>query len=235
MRNNQSQSEFLEYLAQTDLEGPNHLPSLQELSRELGISVSRLREQLEVARALGLVEVRPRTGIRRLPYTFLPAVRQSLRYAIDLDRSTFAHYSDLRNHLEASYWHQAVRCLSAEDLDTLQGLVAQAWAKLRGTPIRIPHKEHRQLHLTIFGRLENPFVLGILEAFWEAYEARGLNLYADYRYLENVWVFHQRMVDAICNKDYDTGYEALIEHKDLLYHRSPITEDIKKARAGSLE
>src|SRR5512133_2307366 len=79
-------SEFLHYLA-THPEAENGLPSLIELSRELGISVAGLREQLEVARALGLVEVRPRTGIRRLPYTFLPAVRRSLDYAMSLEES----------------------------------------------------------------------------------------------------------------------------------------------------
>ena len=95
----------------------------------------------------------------------------------------------------------------------------QAWKKLRSVQIQIPHNEHRQLHLCIFRKLENPFVLGILEAYWEAYEAVGLNLYAGYEYLQSVWQYHQRMVDAICSGDFDAGYQALVEHKDLLYHR----------------
>ena len=49
-------SEFLHYLA-SHKEAEDGLPTLAELSRELGISVATLREQLEVARALGLVEV----------------------------------------------------------------------------------------------------------------------------------------------------------------------------------
>ncbi len=65
------------------------LPTLKELSGQLDIGVSRLREQLEVARALGLVEVRPRTGIRRLEYEFQPAVQLSLNYAIAVDRGFF--------------------------------------------------------------------------------------------------------------------------------------------------
>jgi DNA-binding GntR family transcriptional regulator len=62
--------------------------------------------------------------------------------------------------------------------------------------------------------------LGILEAYWEAYEAVGLNVYADYEYLQEVWSYHQKMVDAICRGDFELGYQALVEHKDLLYHRS---------------
>jgi DNA-binding FadR family transcriptional regulator len=196
-----------------------HLPSLGEMSKELGISVASLRDQLEVAKAIGLVEVHPRTGIRCLPYTFLPAVRQSLSFAIAVDWSYFAAYSDLRNHIEASYWDEAARALSAEDHAQLKTLISQAQRKLNGLQIQIPHYEHRQLHLTIFGKLNNSFVIGLLEAYWEAYEAVGLDLYADYNYLQQVWAYHQQMVDAIIAKDYDAGYRALVQHRDLLFHR----------------
>ena len=217
-------SDFLRYLANhsssaADQAEDVHLPSLKELSDELGVSVAGLREQLEVARAIGLVEVRPRTGIRRLPYTFLPAVRQSLSYAVTLDMEHFFAYADLRNHVEAAYWEEAARCLTPADQACLQALVAQAWEKLRGSPVRIPHSEHKQLHLGIYSRLENPFVQGLLEAYWETYEAVGLNLYADYEYLTQVWDYHQRMVDSICAGDFAAGKQALIEHRDLLYRR----------------
>jgi DNA-binding FadR family transcriptional regulator len=212
------------------------LPSLSELSKQLGISVAALREQLEVAKAIGLVEVRPRTGIRRLPYTFLPAVRQSLSYAIHIDRAYFDAFSDLRNKIEAAFWDQAVRQLTPLDHETLQTLMVQAWEKLRGTPIQIPHAEHRQLHLCIFGRLGNPFVQGILEAYWEAYEAVGLNVFADYDYLQQVWSYHQKMVDAICCGEFESGYQALVEHKDLLYHRPyPLSPEEKKASKNLLQ
>ena len=95
-------SEFLHYLA-SHPEADSGLTSLNELSRNLGISLAALREQLEVARALGLVEVRPRTGTRRLPFSFTPAVRQSLRYALALDDSNFHKFAELRNHIETAY------------------------------------------------------------------------------------------------------------------------------------
>lgn len=221
MFHNALSSEFLQYLARTSADnGASQLPSLNDISQKLGISVARLREQLEVARALGLVEVRPRTGMRRLPYSFSPAVWQSLSYGLALTPGLFQAFADLRNHVEAAYWDQAVRRLSAEDHAVLQSLVVQAWEKLRGSPIEIPHSEHRQLHLCIFSKLENPFVNGILEAYWQAYEEVGLNLYADYDYLEQVWNYHQQMVTSICAGDYAAGYRALIEHKDLIQSRT---------------
>lgn len=214
-------SEFLQYLAgSVNLDDETvQLPSLHEIGQQLGISVASLREQVEVAKALGLVEVRPRTGMRRMPFTFTPAVRQSLSYGISINKKYFEDFSSLRNHVEAAYWHEAVGLLTPSDHDELRALMASAWEKLHSPQIQIPHQEHRQLHMTIFKRLDNPFVLGILEAYWEAYEAVGLNLYAGYEYLQEVWQYHQKMVDAICAGDISGGYQALVEHSDLLYHR----------------
>lgn len=212
-------SEFLRYLA-THEEVDNGLPSLKNLSLKLGVSLPSLREQLEVARALGLVEIKPRLGMRRRDYSFTPAVRQSLGYALALNNEHFRKYSELRNHVESAFWHQAVCKLTESDKQELQNLVTRAWEKLRGTPIQVPHEEHRNLHLKIYSRLENPFVTGILEAYWEAYESVGLNVFAGgYEYLEEVWKYHQQMVEAICNGNFEAGYQALVWHADLLYHR----------------
>jgi DNA-binding FadR family transcriptional regulator len=208
-------SEFLQYLASHE-QTEQSLPALTALSQELGVSVASLREQLEVARALGLVEVKPRIGIRRQPYSFSPAVRQSLQYALALDKNNFIAFADLRRHIETAYWHEAVQLLTPEDQNALKVLVARAWEKLRGSPIEIPHPEHRELHTTIYRRLDNPFVTGVLYAYWDAYETVGLNVFTDYNYLTEVWTYHQKMVDAICENNVEAGYTALTEHSDLI-------------------
>jgi len=213
-------SGFLQYLAKQCRQDSGRLPALTELSQELGVSVATLREQLEVARALGLVEVRPKTGIRSLPYSFQPAVRQSLAYALAINPENFQYFSDLRNHIESVYWYQAVSCLTEQDRLRLRQLVREAVEKLNGSPIQIPHNEHRELHLSIFRRLNNPFVLGILEAYWEAYEQVGLSVYSDYEYVKNVWKYHEKMVDAICTGDFSSGHFALIEHLNLINLRA---------------
>ncbi len=212
-------SEFMRYLA-SHPEAEEGLPSLNELSRELGISVAGLREHLEVARALGLVEVRPRRGTRRRPFAFAPALNQTLSYALALDHAHFHEFAELRNHVEAAYWDEAVCRLNDEDKLALQGLILSAQEKLHHNPVQVPHEEHRRLHLMIYSRLDNPFVTGILEAYWDSYEAVGLNMYAGgIDYLHEVWQYHARMVECICNGDYAAGREALVKHVDLLAQR----------------
>lgn len=212
-------SEFLRYLVRGGFSPGERLPPIPDMAKQLGISTGKLREQLEVGRQLGLVEVRPKTGIRRLEYAFYPAIRTSLLFCLATDPKGFEQFGLLRSHIETSFWHEAVRSLGTRDKQRLKGLVDQAWKKLRSNPAQIPHAEHRDFHLTIYSRLENPFVRGILEGYWEAYEAVGLNVYADYTYLQEVWTYHQRMVDAILSDDYEGGYQALVEHTRLLQHR----------------
>ncbi len=213
-------SEFMKYLAATENSESDRIPPLTELSQELGISVASLREQLEVARTVGLVEVKPKTGIRRLPYTFTPAVVNSLSYAVRTDPAIFRSFSDFRNHIEMAYWYQAVSLLTPEDVEKLKNLLVSAQAKLHGFRAQIPHHEHRELHLMIYRRLDNPFVMGVLEAYWEIYEAVGLDVYTDLNYLERVWSYHQRMVDSISSGNYAAGYQALVEHTELIFQRA---------------
>lgn len=212
-------SDLLEHLADLGCQEGERLPSIPDLANELGISTGKLREQLEVARTMGLVEVRPKTGMRTHAYDFSPGLQTNLLFAIALDPDLFESYGVLRKNVEASFWHEAVAALEPDDIEELQRLVDRAWKKLRGQPIQIPHDEHRQLHLKIFSRLDNPFVLGILESYWVAYEAVGLDLYTDYSYLERVWQYHERMVQAIVGGDVDAGYRALVEHTGLIHKR----------------
>ena len=67
-------SDFTRYLLELKPEDEGRVPALTELSKTLSISVTSLREQMEAAREIGLVEARPRTGIRRQT-VLLPAGR----------------------------------------------------------------------------------------------------------------------------------------------------------------
>jgi DNA-binding FadR family transcriptional regulator len=209
-------SEFIDYLLQTSDSNTETLPALKVLSQQIGISVSTLREQLEAAKILGFVDVKPRRGIRLLPYSFTPAVDASLCYAIQQDQAYFEDFVNLRRHLEYAYFPQAVDLLQESDHQDLRQLVKSAWEKLQGKPVRIPHQEHRQLHLTFFKRLNNVFVSGLLEAYWDAYEAVGLNVYTDLEYLEQVWTYHEELVEMAIQKNKTRGSEILREHFELM-------------------
>jgi DNA-binding FadR family transcriptional regulator len=221
-------SDLLNYIIKNGFQPGDPLPTISELHdpNNLGVSVSKVREQLEVARALGLVEVRSKTGTRLKEFSFTPAVRLSLFFALATDLRYFEMFSVLRTHLEVAFWHEACRTLTAQDLRELRNYIDSARAKLNATNIRIPLEEHRAFHLTIFKHLDNPFVVGLLEAYWDAYAAVELNRYADYRYHKQVWDYHERILDAISAGDFDAAQKAFIEHTQLLHHQ-PRMQDME--------
>jgi DNA-binding FadR family transcriptional regulator len=214
-------SDLLNYIIKQGFQPGDRLPTISELQDpdNLGISVSKVREQLEVARALGLVDVRSKTGTRLKEYSFTPTVRLSLFFALATDLRYFEMFSELRTHLEVAFWHEACGLLTDEDKKQLRAYIDAAKSKLNAPRIRIPSEEHRSFHLTIFKHLENPFVLGLLDAYWDAYEAVELNRYADYSYHQQVWNYHERILDAICGGDFDAAQKAFIEHTHLLHHQ----------------
>ncbi|MXX50631.1 MAG: GntR family transcriptional regulator, partial [Chloroflexi bacterium] len=77
-------SDFLNYIVRRGYQPGDRLPSIQELTHDnhLDMSANKVREQLEVARALGWVEVRSKRGTRVKNYNFTPAVRLSALYAL---------------------------------------------------------------------------------------------------------------------------------------------------------
>ncbi len=209
-------SEFLQYLVNNGVAPGERLPTLSKIGDELGMSVGKLREQLEVARCFGLVSVRPRVGIVREPFEFATAVLVSVLMGLGTGEATFNQFSQMRQAIEFSFWPEAVEQLTNDDKIQLTELVNKAWHKLRGNPIHVPNLEHREFHLTIFGRLDNPFVKGILEAYWDAYEASEMTRFVEYQYWVDVWTFHQRIAEALARNEFEQGRQLLVEHFSLL-------------------
>ena len=210
-------SDFLNYIIQRGFQPGDRLPSIQELTADahLDMSANKVREQLEVARALGLVEVRSKRGTRLKDYAFTPAVRLSALYALARGES-FESFASLRNHVESAYWNDACALLTAADLAIMQDCIDSANEKLDSPPIHIPNPEHRRFHMTVFTRLSNTFVLGILEAYWDLYEEVGVNRYMDYSYLRRVWDYHARILQCIRDGRFNAARQAFIEHTSLL-------------------
>jgi DNA-binding FadR family transcriptional regulator len=228
MPQNQLPYDILQYIVGLEENRPelergreSKLPPMDELAETMGVSRGKLREELVAAQAFGMVEMRPGDGTYVLPFDFYPPIRTLVLYAIERDRKYFDQFYRMRVELEAAFWDRAVRNLTQEDKDELQRIVERAERKLNGTPVEIPHNEHRDFHVTIFGRLENEFVQGVLMAYWDAYEAVGLHRYFDFSYYETMWASHRAMVEAIVGGDYEEGLRVLIEHSTMLHGRLP--------------
>ncbi|MGV8027291.1 MAG: FadR/GntR family transcriptional regulator [Anaerolineaceae bacterium] len=214
-----NQKKLLQFIIQRIKEGRDDLPPIQELSEQLEMSVPTLREQIEALKMLGLLDARPRHGLHIRDIDISAGLRQASVIAVSIDMKYFYQFSDLRDRIEQAWFITAAEKLDQIDIDELEQYVIKANAKLHGNPIQIPHQEHKELHLSIYKKLDNLFVAGILNTYWTLYEAVGLNLYTDLNYQNKVWEYHNNIVEAIKRKDYQKGLLLLNEHMKLLYKR----------------
>jgi DNA-binding GntR family transcriptional regulator len=123
-----------------------------------------------------------------------------------------------------TFWNEAVSALGQAQYDDLFHILDCAECKLDGTPIEIPHSEHRKFHTLLFSKLDNPFAVGLLEAYWDAYEAVGLHRYFDLSYYQRMWSSHRLMAEAIVDGRYNQGQEIMAQHLTLLEDRLAGTE-----------
>lgn len=213
---NNQLSEFLRYIAEKSLLGEVRIPALSVLSKELQVSVASLREQLEVARVLGFVEVKPKTGIRWLPYNFTPSLLLSVSYAMSITSDFFEQFRDMRNHLEGAYFLESVAKLSKNDIDQLNNIVLRAEEKIISSPPKLPHAEHREFHARIFSKIQNNFVESIFLVYWDIYEHQGYAIINDLDYLKRVWHYHRLVYEGIQSGNIQQALEAFLEHKNLM-------------------
>jgi len=216
--------DVLQYIVREGLQAADgqeltKLPAIGDLAGQLRVSRGKLREELIAAQAFGVVEMRPGDGTYVCPFDFYSPIRTLVLYGVACERKSFDGYYKLRAHLEIAFWEEAARALGPGDYDLLYSILDRAERKLGSMPVEIPHEEHRALHLHIYNRLDNPFVLGLLKAYWDAYEAVGLHRYFDLTYFERMWSWHREMVDAIAADEWAQGQEILIRHFTLLEDR----------------
>lgn len=214
-----NQTRLLQFIIRRIKEGRDDLPPIQELSELLEMSVPTLREQLEALKMLGLLDARPRHGLHIREIDGSAGLQQMALITVSLDMKYFYQFSELRERTEQAWFMNAVERLEKDDVEQLEQYVTNALAKLHGNPIQIPYREHKELHLSIYQRLDNVFVMSILNTYWTLYEAVGMNLYTDLEYQTIVWKYHSDIIDAIKKKNYQNGLMLLSSHFQLLYKR----------------
>ena len=211
----QSNLLLLSYLANSAKEGKS-IPSIAQLSNDLGLSTSSLREQLEVARQLEFVEVKTRTGIQTSTFSAAPAICLAYRYGLEVEPDMIWDILSVRQHLELSYWQEAVVHLTKKDVGYLNEIIESAFRKINNQPVVIPIEEHKEFHLSIYRSLNNSFLNSLLEAYWQIYQETDVRVYSDKTYLESIWAYHRKVQQAIASKEYDLGYQALMTHFEIV-------------------
>ena len=161
------QARLMQFISDRQLVAGDKLPSQAALAQALGISLVALREAMRALEALGIIEARAGSGWYVRDFSF-DAVAKGLAYSFELNRHSFADLLEIRIRLECSYLPEALRKLTAEDLEALeQSIYEMERLAASGREFDAPD---RAFHMRLFsGKVQNQLFTQVLELFWTLY------------------------------------------------------------------
>lgn len=209
---------LLDMIRKGMLKPGDKLDSVHLLAVKFEVGRSAIREALTALKAMGLVEMKQGEGT--YVCEFEPGqVTSSLSTAILMNKEDVRHLLELRKIIEAGTVVAAANRAMDEDLE----LIARALLEMRDNlgNEELGEKADFKFHMAIAQASRNPLLVRLMEhvsgMIVDAMrETRRLMLYSDQKTMEQLYEEHQRIFQAIQEKDEDRARFAMLTHLDNL-------------------
>lgn len=195
-----------EALINKELKAGDYLPSETELTKNLGVGKSSIREAIKMLQAMGVVEVRRGQGtiIQQNPGKHFI---DSMFFQLILENGDPQDIIDLRIMFEMAYTLMAMKRAGEQDIERIR----EAHQKFTMAFEKGVQKVEDDLafHHTILQSTHNPFVIWIGETILELFKttmSRAMNSNPQ-RTLQS----HEGILEAFCGKDEQKLRETLIK------------------------
>lgn len=203
------QGAIRDYIQRHRLEPNDALPSEGELARSLEVSRSSVREAVKSLESMGILETRRGSGVFVRAFSFEPLLN-NLPYGLMDGAGALADLLEVRRILELSMIATAIERLDDEQAraidETLDGMRARA-ERGEGFP-----DEDRQFHATLFHKVDNTILLGLIDVFWlAASKASQHQNLADPQPM-STYRDHVAIAEAVKARRVDGASEALDRH-----------------------
>jgi GntR family transcriptional repressor for pyruvate dehydrogenase complex len=203
------------------LQPGDKIPSEREMASELGISRQSIREALNRAEVMGLIEVRQGEGSFILSSVREP-LKPPLTVIIEKEAEKIFEFLEVRKLVEGWCAEKAAQEATAEDLDNMRDILDEMK--------EIPSKDKRweeldvDLHFAIAKATHNVIAIHLMEAlkinFGTFFKFRSS--IASSEKMDVLWLHHNEIYQAIRRKDPSLAKKKIIDHLDF------IEEKIKK-------
>jgi DNA-binding FadR family transcriptional regulator len=160
------EQQLREFIVNNKLVPGHKIPSENELSSELGVSRTAIREGLKSLEAVGVINARHGKG-RFVSKFDSGAIADNLAMSLTLDRPSLQEVLEIRKALETRFLSQAAALLKEEDFEALDRLVLRMRFKVKEPTTFL--QEDMDFHRILFSKLNNRVLLNILEIFWKLF------------------------------------------------------------------
>lgn len=159
-------AEVKRYIEEHQLGGGDPLPSEAIMCQELGMSRASLREGLKALESLGIIQTRHGEGVFVAHFSFDPIVH-NLPYSIAAQGSSLRDLLEVRAALEVGMLAQIPARVRPGDIAELRQLALRMLERSeRGESYA---REDQAFHAALFQCLGNPFLLSLVDLFWQVF------------------------------------------------------------------
>ncbi len=191
----------------------DRLPSEQKLMEQFGVSRFTLREALSALETLGFVEIRKGAGggpvVKEVA---MDVARDSIANFLHFQKVSVADLSEIRKVIEPYLAGQMAQDISDEDIEYLSALNDACAATLdRGEEI-IGGEHEIDFHVHMARASGNPVLIMILDFVNKLLADLKLDMQPGAAFSRQVVADHERILQALRNRDKDAAAQAMYEH-----------------------
>jgi GntR family transcriptional repressor for pyruvate dehydrogenase complex len=214
--------EIKDQLQQMILEGSlkvgDKLPSTKEMSESFGVGRSTTREALSALKAMGLIDIRQGGGctvISSAPIAEFAAITIPELDSLRMNRVTLLELLEVRQSLEVANASVAAMKRTDADLAAFSQLLTEM-------ELAVGHDQEGErtdllFHRTLAEATHNTIMLRLFESFSNQLEmaireVRRVELYANQKVAERLYLEHLEIYEAISRKDAEQAAHSMKQH-----------------------
>ncbi|MFO7717134.1 MAG: FadR/GntR family transcriptional regulator [Desulfohalobium sp.] len=197
----------------------DRLPSEQKLLEQFGVSRFTLREALSSLETLGFVEIRKGAGggpvVKEVD---IDVARDAVANFLHFQKVSIQDLSEVRKVLEPYLASQMAETISDEDIEYLEAL-NQACARTLDRGEEIIGGEHEiDFHVHMARATGNAVLIMILDFVNKLLADMKLEMQPGAEFSRRVVEEHDRILQALRNRDSEAAAQAMYEHVDAVEH-----------------
>ncbi len=204
------------------------LPPEKELMGQFGVSKQTLRESLRALEHMGLIDVRKGIGGgAHIVEVDIEVTKESLANFLYFKNLTIENLSELRKLLEPHAARKAAERISKEDLGRLRELNDTARDNLNKNFFQELSHNEINFHRVIANNTDNPILALMLDFVENLLEDFKKVLKPDLAFSKSVLDAHDKIYEAICDKDPDKASAEMYQHvHEVELYLAKLKEDI---------
>lgn len=224
VRTSRLYEQIVEQIEESILKGSlkpgDQLPAERDLAERFGVSRTAVREAVKALREKGLVEAHSGRG------TFITngtshAIRQSLDLMTRIGSDGSVHLAEVRAILEPEIAGLAASRVDEQHLATLREAVAVM--DRSGNDADAYIEADLDFHLALAEAAGNPVILSLIDSIVGLLREQRLRIFQVDRGPQRGQIHHQRILEAVEQRDQEKAREAMRDHLE------QIREDSQKA------